>query len=33
LTDRKLAAAGRWNDITELTRRALTIASGSAIPA
>ncbi|MEI6194751.1 MAG: bifunctional 4-hydroxy-2-oxoglutarate aldolase/2-dehydro-3-deoxy-phosphogluconate aldolase [Verrucomicrobiota bacterium] len=24
LTDRKLAAGGRWNDITELTRRAMT---------
>lgn len=28
LTDRKLAAAGRWDDIAELTRRALTRAQG-----
>jgi 2-dehydro-3-deoxyphosphogluconate aldolase/(4S)-4-hydroxy-2-oxoglutarate aldolase len=26
LTDRKLAAAGRWEEITELTRRALALA-------
>lgn len=28
LTDRKLAAAGRWDEITALTRRALDLAAG-----
>lgn len=30
LTDRKLAAAGRWDEITTLTRRAVAVATGAA---
>lgn len=32
LTDRKLAAAGRWDEITALTKRAVAAASPSAAP-
>jgi 2-dehydro-3-deoxyphosphogluconate aldolase/(4S)-4-hydroxy-2-oxoglutarate aldolase len=30
LTDRKLAAAGKWSEITALTARAMAIAAGAA---